>query len=187
MTDDLIRMCIDCTHYRQSETEGHPEFARCAAPQNVKRDLVTGEVVAELITFCSTHRSATSSVTCGPSGGWFVPNAARQGSHCASVGEVPSFTFPAPVVAAPVARPEYVAIEKALGAARLDGYELCDLVDAITARAKELYPAFDYEPTAFKDALAAIEDNPKEYEREADNPDEVAENLRARAELGPLV
>lgn len=135
------RLCSNCKHYLSSRTDGHPEFARCGAPQNFNRDLVTGEVLDAEITYCSTHRNGSSDITCGPSGRWFELKIIKN-------------------------RPQVFDVEKVIFAASLDGYDLSDLVDAITAKAKELAPDFEFDTTSFQDALAAIEDNPKNYEAE---------------------
>ena len=135
------RLCGDCKHYLSSRTDGHPEFARCGAPQNLKQDLVTGEFLEPALTYCSTHRSSFSTITCGAVGRWFAPKIIQN-------------------------RPQELDVEKVIFAASLDGYDLSDLVDAITAKAKEIAPDFEFDTTSFQDALAAIEDNPKTQEAE---------------------
>ena len=140
MSDNKTKVCKGCKHYRDSETEGHPEFAKCAAPQNVKRDRVSGAVEVE-ITYCSTHRNGSSDITCGPSGRWFEPKIIKN-------------------------LPQVADVEKVIFAASLDGYDLSDLVDAITAKAKEIEPDFEFDTNSLKDALCAIEDNPKTHEAE---------------------
>ena len=141
--------CGDCKHYLFSKTDGHPEFARCGAPQNLKQDLVTGEFLDAEITYCSTHRSCSTDITCGAIGRWFEPKQPKN------------------VCMAPIPnRPQRTEIETQIMSGSLDGYDLSDLVDAITAKAKELAPDFEFDTTSFQDALAAIEDNPKTNEAE---------------------
>jgi hypothetical protein len=137
MSDNKTNDCILCQHYRPSKTDGHPEFARCGAPQNFNRDLTRVPQIA----YCSTHRNGSSNITCGPSGLWFEPKIIQN-------------------------RPQELDVEKVIFAASLDGYDLSDLVDAITAKAREIAPDFEFDTNSLKDALCAIEDNPKTHETE---------------------
>ena len=141
MSENKTNACILCQHYRPSKTDGHPEFARCGARENFNRDLVTGEVLEAEIVYCSTHRNGSSDITCGPSGRWFELKIIQN-------------------------RPQVADVEKVIFSASLDGYDLSNLVDAITAKAKEIEPDFEFDTNSLKDALCAIEDNPKTHEAE---------------------
>jgi len=75
-----MKICRDCKHCVNDQTDGDFEYAKCIAPKNIIKDPISGGSSPRWI-FCSTHRSdwlieSIFSKTCGLGGRWFEPRRA---------------------------------------------------------------------------------------------------------------
>jgi hypothetical protein len=67
-----VKLCKNCKHFRRDNILWWQlDFAKCKAPQNEKKDLISGKITYR-VKYCESQRSVSDDpFSCSASGQWF--------------------------------------------------------------------------------------------------------------------